>query len=692
MLEPMVGELSATAARTLRDGGARLADGALGLAAEGGTLDAAPRVTTTDAAGRFAFPDVEEGAWLVTSSALDHRSGFARIAVEKPATTLAETTFVNIALTPTGTFTGTVTLQNATDHRGTFVYVLGPSNIAATDAAGRYVLRDVPLGAWSLTATHAGWLDTSTNGTLAAAGDSIELAAQQLKVQNNIAPTVTLTANPYGRSGAGHDFTATANDPDGTIVRYEWDWTDDGTFDLTGTSPTVSILSPSAEGIYRTKVRVTDDKGAIALAVINVDVYEAIHVALSGNDTNTGRRAAPKRTITAALAAAEAFPGGRIMVRAAAGLFIENLTLGSNQRLYGGYAYPAWTPTATKTSIQGWSVGVGLIDSEYDNLQFGGRDTTVPGESAIGLTLKDCIEEVYFYNCRFDGGFTAAAAAAAHAANGANGTNGTLGAGGNSITGQGGAGGPGGSLGGGNGGNGGFASGGSGSSGQAGAGALGGAGGASGGGAGGNGQNAPNGVNGAAPPVGPGSLSGTTFVARAGLPGTTNHGGGGGGGGGYNGTSIPSLPGSGGGGGGGGSEGGKPGPAGPGGGSSFGLLSVGDNGNVYFDNCSFWAYGAGNGGAGGNGALPGATAGQGAGQGGDGGIGGRSGGGSGGNGGWSFGAYSTGASEPSFDPSCTFPLDEQSAGTGGLGGLHGSGSPRAASGNNGLFGTRRYDP
>jgi len=46
------------------------------------------------------------------------------------------------------------------------------------------------------------------------------------RVENNIPPTVTITTAPTrGNVYQATPFVATANDPDGTIVRYEWDWT-----------------------------------------------------------------------------------------------------------------------------------------------------------------------------------------------------------------------------------------------------------------------------------------------------------------------------------------------------------------------------------------------------------------------------------------------------------------------------------
>ncbi|RLF50265.1 MAG: hypothetical protein DRN19_04820, partial [Thermoplasmata archaeon] len=51
-----------------------------------------------------------------------------------------------------------------------------------------------------------------------------------------------------------------STDPDGRIVKYEWDWDGDGTFDETGTSPTTTHTFQSC-GTFRVTLRVTDDDG-----------------------------------------------------------------------------------------------------------------------------------------------------------------------------------------------------------------------------------------------------------------------------------------------------------------------------------------------------------------------------------------------------------------------------------------------
>ncbi|MBM4131974.1 PKD domain-containing protein, partial [bacterium] len=262
---------------------------------------AARRAAVTDERGRFAFAGLEPGQWLLTTEARDHKAGRATATVPEPrASALAETTFVDIALIPTGTFRGGVTLQNATNHQSTVVYCEGTSYVAVTDAAGDFSMTDVPAGAYTLIGTHSGWLDRSTNGTLTAAGDfsmtdvpagaytligthsgwldrstngtltaageTVEVAALVLPRDNNMPPAVTITTPAPGINVPQElaQFAATASDPDGTIALYEWDFDDDGAFETSSTTSGSASYSWPTTGTFRAKVRVTDNRGAIA--------------------------------------------------------------------------------------------------------------------------------------------------------------------------------------------------------------------------------------------------------------------------------------------------------------------------------------------------------------------------------------------------------------------------------------------
>jgi hypothetical protein len=113
-----------------------------------------------------------------------------------------------------------------------------------------------------------------------------------------LAPPVTLQVQEGPNQPPGASFTVTPNpvvpegqvtydasesvDPDGQIVRYEWDQNNDGTYELdTGTSPTTTQMEPGNgfEGTYTVGLRVTDEDGATGTTTRDVIVQHPARVA-----------------------------------------------------------------------------------------------------------------------------------------------------------------------------------------------------------------------------------------------------------------------------------------------------------------------------------------------------------------------------------------------------------------------------
>ncbi len=82
---------------------------------------------------------------------------------------------------------------------------------------------------------------------------------------------------------------ATANDPDGAVVRYDWDFDGDGQWDNYDSGNDV-IHKYSLPGSFAATVRATDDKGAQALAEYEVEANAAPLAQLTAipNDINLG--------------------------------------------------------------------------------------------------------------------------------------------------------------------------------------------------------------------------------------------------------------------------------------------------------------------------------------------------------------------------------------------------------------------
>ncbi len=100
------------------------------------------------------------------------------------------------------------------------------------------------------------------------------LSAVSLFITGNFRPVVIATADvTYGMAPLDVEFTLVAEDDDGTIDEYAWDFDGDGTFEgnqVDNPSPLPNTYS--APGMYNAKFRVTDDDGAWAVDTVAVQV------------------------------------------------------------------------------------------------------------------------------------------------------------------------------------------------------------------------------------------------------------------------------------------------------------------------------------------------------------------------------------------------------------------------------------
>ncbi|MGI4869561.1 MAG: glycine-rich protein [Janthinobacterium lividum] len=433
---------------------------------------------------------------------------------------------------------------------------------------------------------------------------------------------------------------------------------------------------------------------------------QAVFVALTGLDTNPGTRAAPLRTLAAAVALAAA--QGKTQVLVSAGTYAGPLPLSSGISVYGGYSAAAnWTRAATNVVVISTSAASGgevsgavgsnlTTATTLDRLTLQGQSTSVANTSVYGLRCNNCPRLQVRY-CTISAGSAGPGGAGNQGGGGSGGSPGGNGGDGSCDASAGGGGGK--SYDGGEfGGSGGYklascvgcqntSTGNGFPAGNGGAGSA--AGGAAGnpGGRGGDGANGPNGGNGTA---GTGSSGGTaatgawvSAAGQAGTGGANGYGGGGGGGGGGQ-TCATCLDGTGNGGGAGGGtgKGSGGGDGGTGGGGSFGVLLVNSTGAVLLSNTIAAANG-GAGGQGGAGGGPGGAGGAGGlggtfctsevgagGNGGKGGNGGAGAAGGGGAGGPSYGVYRLNSTVSTVGNTISF----------GSGGAGGAGGPSAGAG------------
>jgi len=84
-------------------------------------------------------------------------------------------------------------------------------------------------------------------------------------------------------------------DPDGTIVKYEWDFDDDGLYDQATTDPVVTTTFTTA-GLKTVSLRATDNEGAIDRTSVSIDVSDLAV------------------TVTRTISTVEALPGSTFLV------------------------------------------------------------------------------------------------------------------------------------------------------------------------------------------------------------------------------------------------------------------------------------------------------------------------------------------------------------------------------------------
>jgi len=101
-----------------------------------------------------------------------------------------------------------------------------------------------------------------------------DLKFAMLVPANNQAPVAQLAVDkPNAKTGQNFEFDASAStDSDGTIVLYEWDWEDDGTFEQASGSAAIMTHAYETAGDYTPHVRVTDNHGGVDHAFVPVSV------------------------------------------------------------------------------------------------------------------------------------------------------------------------------------------------------------------------------------------------------------------------------------------------------------------------------------------------------------------------------------------------------------------------------------
>jgi hypothetical protein len=165
-------------------------------------------------------------------------------------------------------------------------YVLGDV-VSAAEAVDPASIYPVVIGGDSTTYSYFSTLAEETGGevfTALTAGDVADAIIEA--IETALKAPIADANGPYtGNVGSPITFDASGSyDPDGTIAAYEWDWENDGTYDMNTTEPIITHTY-DAEFIGTARLRVTDNDGSTAIDVASVEVTNQPPVALCQNIT-----------------------------------------------------------------------------------------------------------------------------------------------------------------------------------------------------------------------------------------------------------------------------------------------------------------------------------------------------------------------------------------------------------------------
>ncbi|MEW5768074.1 MAG: PKD domain-containing protein [bacterium] len=118
-----------------------------------------------------------------------------------------------------------------------------------------------------------------------------KVASTQEGVPPNKPPEIFIDISPKGgEAPLAVVFTGGGEDSDGNVVRYEWDFTDDGTYDWVSTEGGNTSYIYVNPGTYTAKFRVTDDDGKMKVTSVVIPVLPALAGPKTKQVTETAHR------------------------------------------------------------------------------------------------------------------------------------------------------------------------------------------------------------------------------------------------------------------------------------------------------------------------------------------------------------------------------------------------------------------
>ncbi len=167
--------------------------GTVGISGAVCTLEGTGKSATTDEDGSFQISDVIPGSYIVIckKTALDGKVyAFLNIAEVRPGET---TSLGTIEITQTGNIQGTSILEDKTDYTGITIYIPGTSMQARTDAAGAYLINNVPVGSYDIRFEKVGYKTAIlTNIVVASEGETILIDIVTLDLSTGATGGITI--------------------------------------------------------------------------------------------------------------------------------------------------------------------------------------------------------------------------------------------------------------------------------------------------------------------------------------------------------------------------------------------------------------------------------------------------------------------------------------------------------------------
>ena len=146
--------------------------------------------------------------------------------------------------------------------------------VDASIALDPVIIYPIIIGGDSTARSYMETLAEATGGKAfdaANAGEVVEAIMEAIETTFD-APTADANGPYTGNVGSTITFDGSGSyDPDGEIVLYEWDFENDGIYDVSLTSPTATHTYP-AEFTGAARLRVTDNDGLSAIDIVSVEV------------------------------------------------------------------------------------------------------------------------------------------------------------------------------------------------------------------------------------------------------------------------------------------------------------------------------------------------------------------------------------------------------------------------------------